>query len=211
MVGGEKMKGRSVSKRAQRSQALDPRWERSNSGLFAVGGCHAPVHRGRSRLVARVRRHAPDVCGGEIDGTITGVAKATAGQPLGGHSVRVRSVRTGDVVATATTSATGSFVVPNLDPGSYVVEIVNTAGRIVGTSAIATVVVGSIASVMVTAASTDSLAVKPPSLSLLSSPPAPRQSSPSSGHHWRRGQPVPVVHAADVTPSSPTADGRSPR
>ena len=88
-------------------------------------------------------------------GTITGVARSTAGQPLGGHSVRVRSVRTGDVVATATTSANGSFVVPNLDPGSYVVEIVDTAGRIVGTSAIATVVEGSIASLMVTAASTE--------------------------------------------------------
>ena len=88
-------------------------------------------------------------------GTITGVARSTAGQPLGGHSVRVRSVRTGDVVATATTSANGSFLVSNLDPGSYVVEIVNTAGRIVGTSAIGTVVDGSIASLMVTAASTE--------------------------------------------------------
>ena len=59
------------------------------------------------------------------------------------------------MVATATTSANGSFVVPNLDPGSYVVEIVDTAGRIVGTSAIATVVEGSIASLAVTAASTE--------------------------------------------------------
>ena len=88
-------------------------------------------------------------------GTITGVARSTAGQPLGGHSARVRSVRTGDVVATATTSVNGSFVVPNLDAGSYVVEIVNTAGRIVGTSAIATVVQGSVASLAVTAASTE--------------------------------------------------------
>ena len=88
-------------------------------------------------------------------GTITGVAKASAGQPLGGHSVRVRSIRTGDVVRTATTSANGSFVVANLDAGSYVVEIVDTAGRIVGTSAITTVVEGKIASLIVTAASTD--------------------------------------------------------
>ena len=86
-------------------------------------------------------------------GTITGVARSTAGQPLGGHSVRVRRVRTGDVVATARTTATGSFVVPSLDPGSYVVEILDAAGRIVGTSAIATVVEGGIASLMVTAAS----------------------------------------------------------
>ena len=67
----------------------------------------------------------------------------------------MRSIRTGDVVATTTTSANGSFVVANLDAGSYVVEIVDTAGRIVGTSAIATVVEGKIASLIVTAASTD--------------------------------------------------------
>jgi hypothetical protein len=97
----------------------------------------------------------PTSAAAKSTGTITGVAKATSGQPLGGHSVLVRSVRTGDVVATATTSATGSFVVPSLDPGSYVVEIVDTAGRIVGTSAIATVVEGRIASLMVTAASTE--------------------------------------------------------
>ena len=114
-------------------------------------------------------------------GTITGVAKASAGQPLGGHSVRVRSIRTGDVVRTATTSATGSFVVPNLDPGSYVVEIVDAAGRIVGTSAIATVVDGKIASVTVTATSTDLVGGQAGlSLSLFSSPAAPRQSSASS-------------------------------
>ena len=77
-------------------------------------------------------------------------------------------MRTGDVVATATTSANGSFVVPNLDPGSYVVEIVDTAGRIVGTSAIATVVEGSIASLMVTAASTELVGgMSAPPLSLI--------------------------------------------
>ena len=64
-------------------------------------------------------------------------------------------MRTGDVVATAMTSANGSFVIANLDAGSYVVEIVDTAGRIVGTSAIATVVGGSITSLAVTAASTE--------------------------------------------------------
>src|SRR3954466_9738785 len=88
-------------------------------------------------------------------GTITGVAKATAGHPLAGHSVRVRSVRTGDVVATATTGADGSFVVPNLNAASYVVEIVEAAGKIVGTSAIATVAEGTLASLLVTAASTE--------------------------------------------------------
>ena len=134
-------------------------------------------------------------------GTITGVARSTAGQPLGGHSVRVRSVRTGDVVATATTSANGSFVVPNLDPGSYVVEIVDTAGRIVGTSAIATVVEGSIASLMVTAASTELVGGMATAL-IADSRRRRRRGNHRHrrGHHWRRGQPVPIVQAA-FTPS----------
>ena len=130
-------------------------------------------------------------------GTITGVAKSTAGQPLGGHSVRVRSVRTGDVVATATTSATGSFVVQSLDPGSYVVEIVDTAGRIVGTSAIATVVAGSIASLAVTAASTELVGGMATALiAILVAAGVAGSHRHHRGHHWRRGQPVPIVQAA---------------
>ena len=67
------------------------------------------VDRDGFSLDVRIRQHAVDICGGEIDRPITGVARSTAGQPLGGHSVRVRSVRTGDVVATATTSATAAL------------------------------------------------------------------------------------------------------
>src|SRR5262245_1106527 len=142
---GEKMMGRSVSKKAQRSQILDPLWETSNSG-----GAGDRIRRERSDSLARevvMRRFIAVVvasllvfagtprtfAAAKATGTITGVARSTAGLPLGGHTVRVRSVRTGDVVATATTSANGSFVVANLDPGSYVIEIVNNAGRIVGT------------------------------------------------------------------------------
>ena len=138
-------------------------------------------------------------------GTITGVARATAGHPLGGHSVRVRSVRTGDVVATATTSANGSFVVPNLDPGSYVVEIVDTAGRIVGTSAIATVVEGSIASLIVTAASTELVGGQAAALSLSLFLPRRRLGNHRHrpGHHWRRGQPGPIVQAAFTSAAHP--------
>jgi hypothetical protein len=75
-------------------------------------------------------------------GSISGAAKTTAGQSLGGQVVRVRSVSTGEVVAAATTSASGSFVISNLDPGRYVVEIADAAGRPNGASAIATVVAG---------------------------------------------------------------------
>ena len=149
------MRADPVSKRAQRSQALDPRLERSNSSVLKSEGA---MRRFLAVVLASLLVFASTPrmsAAAQSTGTITGVAKATAGQPLGGHSVRVRSVRTGNVVATTTTSATGSFVVPSLDPGSYVVEIVDTAGKIVGTSAIATVVAGSTESLVVTAASTE--------------------------------------------------------
>jgi hypothetical protein len=85
-------------------------------------------------------------------GTLTGIATNTAGQPLADHSVRIRDVRTGDVVATSRTGANGAFLVATLDAGSYVVEIVDLAGRIVGVSTIATVAAGRTATVTVTAA-----------------------------------------------------------
>lgn len=87
-------------------------------------------------------------------GSLTGVARTTAGQPLADHSVRVRDVRTGDVVATSRTGANGAFVVAALAPGGYVVEIVDVAGRIVGVSTIATVAEGGTATLTVTAVGT---------------------------------------------------------
>src|SRR5688572_32102087 len=126
MVVREKMKRRFVSKKAQRSQAIDHRWERSN-----IGSCSLGLEVAMRRFIAFVLASllvfggsAPMSAAAQSKGTITGVARSTAGQPLGGHSVRVRSVRAGDVVATATTSFNGSFVVSNLDPGRCVVEIV---------------------------------------------------------------------------------------
>jgi hypothetical protein len=90
----------------------------------------------------------------QATGALTGVARTTAGQALADHSVRVRDVRTGDVVATSRTGANGTFLVAALQPGSYVVEIVDVAGRIVGVSTIATVMGGSTATLTVTAVST---------------------------------------------------------
>ena len=87
-------------------------------------------------------------------GALTGVARTSAGQPLADHSVRVRDVRTGDVVATSRTGATGAFLIAALDPGSYVVEIVDGAGRIIAVSTIAAVAEGRTASLAITAAST---------------------------------------------------------
>ena len=97
--------------------------------------------------------NAPQIfAAAKATGALTGVARTTAGQPLADHSVRVRDVRTGDVVATSRTGANGAFLVAALEPGSYVVEIVDLAGRIVGVSTIATVAEGRTATLTVTAA-----------------------------------------------------------
>jgi hypothetical protein len=97
--------------------------------------------------------NAPQIlAAAKATGTLTGVARNTAGQPLADHSVRVRDVRTGDVVGTSRTAANGAFLVAALDTGSYVVEIVDLAGRIVGVSTIATVTAGGTATLTVTAA-----------------------------------------------------------
>jgi hypothetical protein len=102
-------------------------------------------------------------------GTITGVARTTAGQILSGHTVRQRSVRTGELVASTVSSTAGSFSFARLDPGSYVVEVVDPSGRIVGVSSITTVVEGSTASVALTVASTTRVggAISTPLLTLL--------------------------------------------
>ena len=47
---------------------LTPGWKGRIVRCWSRRECHASVPRGRSRLVARVRQHAPDLCGGEIDG-----------------------------------------------------------------------------------------------------------------------------------------------
>ena len=95
--------------------------------------------------------NAPQIfAAGKATGTLTGVARNTAGQPLTNHSVRVRDVRTGDVVASSRTGANGAFLVAALEAGSYVVEIVDLAGRIVGVSTIASVAAGGTATLTVT-------------------------------------------------------------
>jgi hypothetical protein len=99
--------------------------------------------------------NAPQIsAAAKATGALTGVARTTAGQPLADHTVRVRDVRTGDVVATSRTGANGAFLVAALEPGSYVVEIVDLAGRIVGVSTIAAVADGRTATLAVTAAAT---------------------------------------------------------
>ena len=75
-------------------------------------------------------------------GVITGVAQASGGAPFANHTARLRSVQTGDVVASTRTSASGSFEFSNLFPGGYVIEIADASGKVVGISGVTTVSAG---------------------------------------------------------------------
>lgn len=87
-------------------------------------------------------------------GSISGVAQSSGGQTLGSYKVQLRSVQTGAIVASTTTSAVGSFAFLDLNPGSYVVEILNASGQVIGAGSVTTVVVNGNAVTNVTAPST---------------------------------------------------------
>lgn len=83
-------------------------------------------------------------------GTLQGVAKDAAQQNLSGVRVQVR-LPSGQLAATGTTNAQGSFSFAGLSPVNYTIEILDAAGNIVGTSAPVTVTAGGTATVTVTA------------------------------------------------------------
>ena len=66
--------------------------------------------------------------------TLTGTAYRTNLQPLPGVEVQLRSLRTGSLVASTSSSPAGEFSFKSIQPGSYVVEIVNASGRLLGMS-----------------------------------------------------------------------------
>jgi hypothetical protein len=90
-------------------------------------------------------------------GGVQGVAKNAQQQSLSGVKVQVRGAN-GQVAATGTTNASGSFSIAGLTPGSYTVEILDAAGNIVGTSSAVAVTAGGIATVSVTAAAAGAIA-----------------------------------------------------
>jgi hypothetical protein len=92
-------------------------------------------------------------------GSIAGVARNTAGSPVGQTSVQLRNLATGEIAGTATSDAAGQFSFAGLTPGNYSLELLNAAGEIVGTSSAITVSAGAAvtgvsvtSSVLVTAA-----------------------------------------------------------
>lgn len=83
-------------------------------------------------LAASVPVQASGSEGGPV--TLTGTAYRTNLQPLSGVEVQVRSLRTGSLVGSTTSTANGEFYFKDIQPGSYVVEIVNASGRLLGMS-----------------------------------------------------------------------------
>ena len=75
--------------------------------------------------------------------SLSGTATASTGQPMPNTSVQLRDLRTGQLAATTTTSATGSFSFEGVRAGQYVVEIVSGTGQVIGTSAPIGVAAGS--------------------------------------------------------------------
>ena len=74
--------------------------------------------------------------------SLSGTASSSSGEKLPGTVVQLRSLATGQLAGTTTSSALGQFGFVDLNAGSYAVEIVNAAGQIVGTSAAVMVGVG---------------------------------------------------------------------
>jgi carboxypeptidase family protein len=88
----------------------------------------------------------------EPAGELTGIARGGHLQPLIDASIQLRSVQTGDVVATTTTNEAGSFSFAALPPGTYIAEIVDAAGKTLGVSAPVTLAAGAPATTSVVAA-----------------------------------------------------------
>lgn len=87
---------------------------------------------------------------GQTTGQIAGTARDSTGQPMPNTSVRLRSIETGRLAGSTTTSSTGQFSFSRLGPGMYVVEVVNAAGNVVATSTTISLAAGAMAATGVT-------------------------------------------------------------
>lgn len=78
-------------------------------------------------------------------GTIAGVALDADGKPLGGYTVRLRNVDTGEVIAeTKTDAETGGYSFTDLPPGKYAAEVVDPSGDVVGTTSTIALAAGAV-------------------------------------------------------------------
>jgi hypothetical protein len=94
---------------------------------------------------------------GQQTGTLNGKAESSNKTTLPNYTVQVRNVANGQLVATTTSTQTGTFSFSSLAPGNYVVEIVDQAGKVVGLSSSVAVGAGASVSVTVTASATGAI------------------------------------------------------
>ena len=67
--------------------------------------------------------------------TLAGRAFTSSLQVLPNARVQIRDLKTGQVVNSTTSNATGEFSFENLKPGDYIVELADAAGNVQGMSA----------------------------------------------------------------------------
>jgi hypothetical protein len=72
--------------------------------------------------------------GAQSGGGVTGVARGRQMQSLSSVKVQIRTVGTGQIVGTTTTSEGGAFSFAGLPPGDYVSEVIDAAGKVQGVS-----------------------------------------------------------------------------
>src|SRR5262245_6227765 len=82
---------------------------------------------------------------------LKGRAFTTSLQAFPDARVQIRDLKTGQLVNSTTTNATGEFSFENLKPGDYIVELANAAGNVQGMSAPFTLGAAKIATVSVVA------------------------------------------------------------
>ena len=90
---------------------------------------------------------------GQGTGKISGTARNAQDQVLPGVKVQLRTIDTGQLVATTKAAADGAFEFTGLNPGNYIVEIVDDSGKIIGVSPSTALAAGGVISGMTIAAS----------------------------------------------------------
>ena len=76
--------------------------------------------------------------GQAMEGQVAGAAYDQGANPVTNHTVRLRSIDTGQLAGTGTTDTAGGFRFIGLQAGHYIVELVDRCGNIVGTSPLLT-------------------------------------------------------------------------
>lgn len=84
-------------------------------------------------------------------GELSGIARGGQLQPLTDVTIQLRNFQTGEVAATTTTTAAGSFSFAGVAPGTYIAEVVDGAGKTLGVGAPVTLGAGAAATTSVVA------------------------------------------------------------